>query len=84
MSDQNSDLDLRTVLKTNDLATLTLAEGALESAEIPYLAKGEQIQDLFGFGRMVPVNPVTGPVEIQVRAEDEKRALELLAQIFED
>ena len=80
MSDENRDLDLRTVLQPNDLATITLVEGILEGAEIPYLAKGEQIQDLFGFGRLVPVNPVTGPVEIQVRAEDEKLAVELLAE----
>ena len=84
MNDQNSDLDLRTVLMTNDLAIISLAEGILEGAEIPYLAKGEQIQDLFGLGRLVPVNPVSGTVEIQVNAEDEKRAVDLLAEIVGD
>ena len=84
MGDDDKDLDLRTILKTNDLASISQAEGILESAGIPYLAKGEHIQDLFGFGRCVPVNPLIGPVEIQVNAEDEKRAAELLAEVAGD
>ena len=81
MGDRTDDLDLRTVLTTSDLATIALAEGILEGAEIPYLARGKHIQDLFGFGRMVPVNPISGPVEIQVRAGDGERAAELLADL---
>lgn len=81
MTDRNEDLDLRTVLVTGDMTLVGMAEGALESADIPYLAKGEHIQDLFGIGRMVPVNPISGPVSIQVRAEDEARARELLTDL---
>ena len=81
MGDRNHDLDLRTILATSNLATISLAEGILEDAGIPYLAKGEHIQDLFGLGRLVPVNPVSGPVEIMVNAEDEARAAELLADL---
>ena len=84
MGDHNNDLDLRTVLKTSDLASISQVEGILEGAGIRYLAKGEHIQDLFGFGRLVPVNPLIGPVEIQVNAEDEKRAVELLAEFTGD
>ena len=84
MSDDARDLDLRTVLETSDLGRISLAEGILEGAEIPYLARGEGIQDLFGFGRLVPVNPITGPVAIQVTAEDEARARDLLAELGGD
>ena len=82
MGDHSGDLDLRTVVETSDLVIISLAEGILADAEIPYLAKGEHIQDLFGFGRLVPVNPVSGPVQIQVNAEDEERAVALLADLF--
>jgi hypothetical protein len=88
MTDRNDrhdqDLDLRTVLETSDLGLIALAEGILEGAEIPYLAKGEGIQDLFGMGRLVPVNPVSGAVEIQVTAENEPQARELLAELTSD
>ena len=56
-------------------------EGLLESAGIPYLARGKHIQDLFGFGRLVAVNPITGPVEIQVRSSDLAAAREILEDI---
>jgi len=78
MSDKSHDLDLRTVLETSDPALIAIAEGILEGANIEYLAKGESIQDLFGIGRLVPVNPISGPVTIQVAAENEAEALALL------
>ncbi len=81
MSD-NHDLDLVTVLATSDAGLIDIAEGVLEGAGIPYLAKGEGIQDLFGFGRLTPVNPITGPVEIQVNAEDATSARDLLADLL--
>ena len=81
MSHQN-DLDLVTVLATNDLGLIDIAESLLEGASIPYLAKGEGVQDLFGLGRLTSVNPITGPVEIQVNASDEESARRLLAEII--
>ena len=81
MSRQN-DLDLVTVLATNDLGLIDIAESLLEGASIPYLAKGEGVQDLFGLGRLTSVNPITGPVEIQVNASDEESARRLLAEII--
>ncbi len=84
MNERSGDLDLRIVLTASDSGTISLAEGILEGAEIPYLAKGEHIQDLYGLGRLYPINPVIGPVEIQVNSEDEKRALVLLSAIVRD
>lgn len=74
-----ADLDLRTVLETSDQTAISLAEGLLENAGIHYLARGEGIQDLFGLGRLVPVNPITGPITLQVTAEDYEAARQLLA-----
>ena len=81
MSHQN-DLDLVTVLATNDLGLIDIAESLLEGASIAYLAKGEGVQDLFGLGRLTTVNPITGPVEIQVNASDADSARRLLAELI--
>lgn len=84
MTDSSDELDLRTVLETNDLGLIAVAESLLEGAEIEYLARGEGIQDFFGLGRLVPVNPISGAVEIQVAAENEAQARELLADLASD
>jgi hypothetical protein len=76
------DLDLVSVLVTTDQGLIDIAEGLLEGAGIPYLAKGEGIQDLFGLGRLTSFNPLIGPVEIQVTAQDAASAQELLADLL--
>lgn len=81
MTTPQPELELRPILETSDLGTIALAEGILEGAEIPYLAQGEGIQDLFGFGRLVPVNPITGPVRILVAADNEEAARDLLIDL---
>ena len=81
MSDRN-DLDLETVLATNDLGLIDIAEGLLDGAQIPYLAKGAGVQDLFGLGRLTAVNPIVGPVEIRVNAADAASARRLLADVI--
>lgn len=70
------DVDLVTVMTEEDPARLALAESLLMDAEIPYTKKGEQIQDLFGMGRLA-FNPLVGPVLLQVSQEraEEARAL---------
>lgn len=78
----DNDLDLATVLATSDLGLIDIAEGLLDGAGIPYLAKGEGVQDLFGLGRLTTVNPITGPVEIQVNTSDADSARQLLAELI--
>ena len=64
-----------TVLETSDPAVLAVAKSLLEEAEIPFFAKGEGIQDLFGAGRLgTGFSPVAGPVELQVSADDAAEA----------
>ena len=74
-------LELVTLTAVRDERQLVLLESELEAGGIPYLAKGKHIQDLFGFGRLVRVNPITGPVEIVVRADDLAAARAILAGI---
>src|SRR5688500_18345829 len=61
------------VMTEEDPARLALAESLLMHAEIPYTKKGEQIQDLFGMGRLA-FNPLVGPVLLQVPQEHAEEA----------
>jgi putative signal transducing protein len=71
-----------TVLATNDPAMLMVAKSLLEDANIEFFAKGEGLQDLFGFGRVTAVNPVTGVAELQVAAEDAEEATRILEPLL--
>jgi hypothetical protein len=70
-------VDLVTVMAEEDPARLALAESLLMDAEIPYTKKGEQVQDLFGMGRLA-FNPLVGPVLLQVPQEHAEEARALL------
>lgn len=71
--------DLVTVLETSDPALLAVAESLLLEEEIPYLKKGDQIQDLFALGRFPGgLNVVVGPVLLQVPEQHAENALEIL------
>ena len=71
------EIALVTVMTEEDPARLALAESLLMDAEIPYTKKGEQIQDLFGMGRLA-FNPLVGPVLLQVPEEHAEEARALL------
>ncbi len=75
--ESHPNLDLVTVMTEEDPARLALAESLLMDAEIPYTKKGEQIQDLFGMGRLA-FNPLVGPVLLQVPQEHAEEARALL------
>ena len=77
------DIELVPILVEREETKLILIEARLEEAGIAYMAKGEQIQDLFGFGRLTVVNPITGPVEIYVTSTDVDAAREALAEILD-
>lgn len=77
--------DLVTVFESSDIALLALAKAALAQAGIPYVAQAEELQDLFGLGRIgTGFNLITGAPRIRVSAEDAARALEVLAEIKGD
>jgi hypothetical protein len=73
-----------TVFETSNPAVLAVAKSLLESAEIPFYAAGENIQSLFGLGTYGGFNPITGPVRIEVSADDAADAKALLSDLDPD
>jgi hypothetical protein len=80
----NPDVELVPVFATPDQGRVVLAKSLLESEQIDYMVRGEGVQDLLAWGRaLTGFNPVVGPVEFLVRAEDAARAHELLRNLNE-
>jgi hypothetical protein len=78
----SSESDLITIFESGNQPIIALVKSILDHAEIPYLVKGENLQNLFGLGVIgTGFNLIAGPVEIQVRREDETAARELLTEI---
>ncbi len=74
-------LELVKVFETGNAALIPLIESLLHEAEIEFLTKGENLQDLFGIGRVgTGFNTVLGPVQFWVRQEDEEMARRLLLE----
>ena len=86
--------DLVTVFVPADAWQRSLAESALDEAEIVYSSQNAQTQDLLGAGQIggidaadlrgVENNVVVGPVQIRVGAEDAERARRLIAEVISD
>jgi hypothetical protein len=72
-----------TVFESVDPAAIAVAESLLEEAEIEFFAKGEALQDLFGAGRVGRFNPVVGPVQLLVAAENAEAAIAALEKLSE-
>ena len=77
------DAQLSKVWVGTNPAILPLVESLLDEAEIPFMKRGDAIQDLFAGGRLLGLNPVVGPVEFWVRSDYAEQALELLADVDE-
>jgi hypothetical protein len=77
--------ELATVFRSGNAALIAVAKAALDFEQIRYVVTGEGVQDLFGLGRFpAGYNAVTGPVRIQVAAENAERAREALVGIGEE
>ena len=75
-------LNLVTVLASGDPVLMGIIKSLLQSAEIPFIVKGEGLGDVLGLGRAGSgYNPITGPMELQVRAEDAEDVRLLLADV---
>ena len=73
---------LTPVFRTGDAGLIALAKSLLESEAIEYLVRSENVQDLFGWGRVGSnFNVVSGPAEFVVREEDAERARTLLEDL---
>ena len=81
------DIDHRHLVKvfeTGHEGIVALVKSILDDAQIPYLATGEGIKDLFGVGVIgTGFNPITGPVSFSVLPEDEEQARDLLKDVKE-
>ena len=75
---QTPEAALVPVLRTGDAGLIPLAKSLLEGEGIEYLVRGENLQDLFGAGRLGGYNYVTGPAEFWVHTHDAERARTLL------
>ena len=79
------EVDLVRIYKCSNPALVPVVESLLNDAEIVFMMKGDQIQDLFGWGRFgTGSNYVTGPVEFWVRADEEAEARAILATLDEE
>ena len=79
-----AEVNLVKVYEAGDPAIIPVIESLFVDADIEFMAKGEPIQDLFGWGRFGSrLNFVIGPVQFYVRedeAEDARRILETLKE----
>jgi RNA polymerase subunit RPABC4/transcription elongation factor Spt4 len=64
-------VDFVTVMTTRDHSELAVAKSVLEAAGIEFFARNEEVENLIA----------AGPVELQVRAEDEEEAKALLLDL---
>ncbi|MBI3263558.1 MAG: DUF2007 domain-containing protein [Acidobacteria bacterium] len=71
-----------TVLESSDPALLAVVKSLFEDAGIEHFAKGEVLQNVFG--SLGGFNPVAGPVQLQVPAEDAEEAAALLRDLARD
>lgn len=79
--EEHPPLELVNVLETGDLPLLAVAESLLLDAGIPYLKRGDFLQNLFAPGLGTSADLVVGPVAIQVARENAEAAREILAEI---
>ena len=76
---------LVTVLRTGNPVLIAVAKVALDAEGIRYVVEGEGVQDLIGMGRFpVGYNAVTGPVRIQVAAQNAEQARQALVGIGDE
>jgi hypothetical protein len=76
------DAKLVKIFQSGDAAIIPVVESVLEGAGIEYLAKGEEVQDLFGLGRLgTNYSYIAGPVEFLVREKDAEAARGLLESV---
>jgi hypothetical protein len=74
----NGDLELVTVLQTNDPFALSLAKAALEDAGIEYMVSGESSPHAPYLHRFGPGSPLPQDYSIQVTPEFQRQARELV------
>jgi hypothetical protein len=78
-------LELLPIFRTGDAGVVAVVKSLLEGEGIEYMARGDGLQDLFGWGRLGGgFSYVVGPVEFVVRSDDAPRARALLRDLSGD
>jgi len=67
------------VFEDGDPLRAEVVRSVLEAAEIDCFIQNEGVQNLFALGSIGGLNPLTGTVKVYIRAEDQTRAEEQLA-----
>ena len=81
MHDPEQD-DLVTVFRAGDPGLVSVVHSLLEGEGIDYIARNDNLQDLFGWGRIGSgFSILVGPVEFQVRRADLERAEAVLREL---
>ena len=74
--------DLVTVLETGSQSLVAVAGSILDGAGIPYIARNDRLQNLFGWGSIgTGFNLVTGVIRMQVPPDREQEARALLTEL---
>jgi hypothetical protein len=74
-----------TVFSSGNEAIISVVKSILDEANIRFVIKGENVENLFGLGVIgTGFNPITGPVEFQVMPENVKYAKELLKDVKDE
>ncbi|MFZ5353844.1 MAG: putative signal transducing protein [Bacillota bacterium] len=68
-----------TVLKTSNLPHLTILKSILRDANIPYVVKGEALQEVFGLGVIIP-----NSLELVINKENLAEVVELFKAMQEE
>lgn len=69
------DIKFVSIMETADLGLIAIAKSILEEENIDYFTQGEGFNNMF--------NPVTSPVTILVREEDEQNAKDFLQELID-
>jgi hypothetical protein len=84
-ADPLQEVELVTVLETGDPSELLFAESVLREAGIPFVKRGDSLQELFALGRLgTGFNPIAGPILLQVPEEQADAAAQLLEESMPD
>lgn len=83
--DERANIELVKIFEAGNPALISVVESLLADAGIEFSTTSENLQDLFGWGRVGGgFNYAIGPVMFYVRAEDEAEALALIGGLAED
>jgi hypothetical protein len=71
------------IFRTGDDRLVAIARSLLDGEAIPYLARGADLQELFGIRRLAGGFTVVGSIDFMVRPEDAERASTVLGALRE-